>query len=342
MKLLLIGLDGVRIDLAVPAAMTLHEGFAAPDHPADPRFGAEARPADAPEMPSPSTEPAARTLARLLDGGTILPVWMTPPTDSGPGWASLLTGTTHEQNNVWWNEFVGHRLATTPDVLTRIWAANPLARTAAACTWGALVDRRGPGPVIHQRVDQQLGGQHQLFSASDFSRGCVSADQEVTTWAAWVLNHEGPDAMVIHLEGVDEAGHAHGAAAPEYRASIAAVDEHVRYLIKAVSERYEQLGEEWLVAVVTDHGHKPEGGHGEDEVDVRRSFLLLHHVGPEGCEEALRERLAGTGPLRSHQVVPLLLDLLGVQGGSWNPEHPVGERQDIPSVGPTRNLRYEW
>lgn len=176
MKLLLIGLDGVRVDVALPQALTMHRGFEEPDHPADPRFAAGERPAGAPMMPSPALSSAtpAPTLARLLDGGCVLPVWMTPPTDSGPGWASLLTGTRHEQNNVWWNEFVGHRLARTPDILSRLYFANPSARTFAASTWDALVDPSGPGPVFHQRVDQQVGGQHQLMKASDFSEGAAA------------------------------------------------------------------------------------------------------------------------------------------------------------------------
>ncbi|MFC0673263.1 alkaline phosphatase family protein [Brachybacterium hainanense] len=346
MKLLLIGLDGVRIDLAVPAALTLHPGFAAPDHDGDPRFAAEAPVPGAPAMPEPVAAPAAPTLARLIDGGAVLPVWMTPPTDSGPGWSSLLTGTRHEQNNVWWNEFAGHRLARTPDVLSRIFFAEPSARTYAAATWDALVGAAGPGPVIHQRVDQQRGGQHQLMAASDFSRGCASADIQVRTHATGVLNHEGPDAAFVYFEGADEAGHAHGAASREYRAAIGAVDEHVRHLVKAVSERYEAIGEEWLIAVVTDHGHKPEGGHGEDEVDVRRSFLALHVVGGPDAAERLRSRIAGEGSLRSEDVTPLLLRLLGVTGGRWDAGHEVGVRCDIEtageSAGPTRNLAYEW
>jgi len=351
MKLLLIGLDGVRIDVALPHAMGLHPGFAAPDHPADPRFAAGERPAEAPTMPTPADprvgEEAmagnpAPTLTRLLDGGCVLPVWMTPPTDSGPGWASLLTGTGHEENNVWWNEFVGHRLARTPDILSRVFFADPSARTFAASTWDALVDASGPGPVIHQRVDQQIGGQHQLMKATDFSDGCRSADVQVRGHASWVLNHEGPDAAFVYFEGVDEAGHDHGAASDQYREAITRADEHVRYLIKAVSERYEQLGEEWLVGVVTDHGHKPEGGHGEDEVDVRRSFLLLHRIGPAGVAEALRTRTEGLPALRSAGVTPLLLDLLGIRPGSWNADHDVGALHDVPPVGPTRNLTHEW
>lgn len=337
MKLLLIGLDGLRVDVALPGPFAADPLFAEPDHPADPRFAATEPPAQVPEMPE-SAQECAPTLNRLASsGGTLVPVWMTPPTDSAPGWASLLTGTTHEQNNVWWNEFVGHRLAHTPDILSRVFFAEPRSRTFAAATWNALVDASGPGPVIHQRVDQQRGGQHQLFGASDFSEGCRSADRQVRTHASWVLNHEGPDASFVYFEGADEAGHRHGAASAEYRAAVAEIDEHVRYLVKAVSERHEQLGEHWLIAVVTDHGHKPQGGHGEDEIEVRRSFLLLHEIGGERVRDA-----ALPGQLRSHEVTPLLLRLLGVREGGWDSGHEVGVGQDVSPVGPTRDLRHEW
>src|SRR5699024_7528859 len=226
--------------------------------------------------------------------------------------------------------------------LPRRFCADARARPSAASTWDALVDARSAGPVIHQRVDQQVGGQHQLMKATDFSQGCRSADIQVRGHAAWVLNHEGPDASFVYFEGVDEAGHAHGAASPEYREAIAATDEHVRYLVKAVSERHEQLGEDWLIAVVTDHGHKPEGGHGEDEVDVRRSFLLLHHVGSEAGRKRVRRAVTGRGPLRSEDVAPLLLELLGVTEARWEAGHEVGALHDTPSVGPTRNLDHEW
>ncbi|PRY14597.1 alkaline phosphatase family protein [Kineococcus rhizosphaerae] len=340
MKLLLIGLDGVRVDLALPEVVAADEGFAVPDHPADPRFAAAPRdvPRDAPrERGEGTTGRLAPTLSRLAAGGRVVPVWMTPPTDSGPGWASLLTGTTHEENNVWWNEFVGHRLARCPDLLSRVFFADPRARTFAATTWPALVAATGPGPVVHSRPDQQVGGQHQLFAATDFSDGCRSADRQVRTRAAWVLNHEGPDAAFVHLEGPDEAAHRHGSQGPEYRAALTAADEDVRHLVKAVAERFERLGEDWLVAVTTDHGHKPEGGHGEDEVVVRRSFLLVHRIGgplPAGLREP--------ATLRSHEVSPLLLAAVGVRPGSLVADHPVGQVRDVPSAGPTRDLRHEW
>lgn len=236
---------------------------------------------------------------------------------------------------MWWNEFVGHDLARNPDILSRVFFANPKARTLAAASWGAFTDPAGPGPMIHQRVDQQRTGQHQLFQP-DPTRGIAAADAAVCQWASWRLLHEGPDAAVVYFEGTDAAGHGFGADSEEYRAAIRQVDEHTRYLVKAVCERHEQLGEDWLIAVTTDHGHRSEGGHGEDEVEVRRSFLIVHRVGGR-----LPEPVAATSLLRSHQVAGLLLDAIGARQGQLD-DPSVGVLRDIEPSGPTRDLAFEW
>ena len=194
MKLLLVCIDGLRLDIALPEALQRDPGFTHPDHPADPRFVRGVGQGEpVPEHPAPAldhTLPVDRapknlapTLARLVRGddrsqGTIIPMWMTPPTDSAPGWTTILTGATHEQCNVWWNEFVGHDLARHPDILSQVFFANPSARTLAAATWDAFVSPYGPGPIIHQRVDQQRTGQHQLFGP-DLSQGIDRADEQV-------------------------------------------------------------------------------------------------------------------------------------------------------------------
>lgn len=58
--------------------------------------------------------------------------------------------------------------------------------------------------------------------------------------------------------------------------AISWVDELVRCMWKAVDERTRVHSEDWLLATVTDHGHKPGGGHGEGEEGARPSFLSLH------------------------------------------------------------------
>lgn len=315
MKLLLIGLDGIRLDIAVPSALSAHEGFAHPDHPSDPQFMARPDAADASVMPPPSAVPAAPVLAGLLEHGAILPVWMTPPTISGPCWSSLLTGTTNAEHNVWDNDFVQHRLDQTPDILTRLHAADRSARTFAAASWAPIVDAAGPGPIIAERAADQATGKHRVMVATDLTRGYISADEQVCDLAAHVLRQDGPDGTFVHLDSVDEAGHESGAKSSVYRDAISAVDRLVGHLVGAVAGRADQQEEEWLVAVVTDHGHTAEGGHGQDQTEVRRSFLLVRRFGPaSGGEDPELGRLADRGPLRSEQVTPLLLELLGVTG----------------------------
>lgn len=344
MKLLLIGIDGLRADLALPTFVARDPMFAVPDHPSDPRFFGvrteDGEVANRTVDPSEAPENLAPTLNRLArgdehSGGTIIPMWMTPPTDSAPGWSSIVTGSTHEECNVWWNEFVGHDLARRPDILSRIFFANPAARTLVAATWEAFAAPHGLGPMIQHRVDQQRTGQHQVFHPS-LADGLAAADADVAHWATWKLLHEGPDAALVYFESVDGAGHAHGAMSAEYRDAVSRVDELVRHLVKAVAERHEQLGEDWLIVVTTDHGHKPEGGHGEDEVEVRRSFVIAHCLG-----QPLPQVIAETRILRSHEVMWLLLEALGVKQGSYGTS-VTGQVRDIKPLGPTRNLAFEW
>ncbi len=66
MKLLLVGLDGVRLDLALPDVVAGDPAFAAPDHPADPKFGAAPRQTPVVEG---TTERVAPTLTRLAAAG---------------------------------------------------------------------------------------------------------------------------------------------------------------------------------------------------------------------------------------------------------------------------------
>ena len=88
--------------------------------------------------------------------------------------------------------------------------------------------------------------------------------------------------------------------------------------------------------MTTDHGHKAAGGHGEDEVEVRRSFLAVHRVGGR-LPDAVRD----ASSLRSHQVMGLLLEAIGARQGSLDAPG-LGVLTDIEPVGPTRDLAFEW
>lgn len=240
-------------------------------------------------------------LMKLATEGSVTPMWMVPPTDSGPGWATLLTGRPHEETNVYDNEFVAHRLGYCPDLLSQMWFRDYTTRTMAAVTWRQLADPHGRAPVIHTRPDQIRAGLHQLHIRDGETYGCIRADEEVEAVAARVIREEGPDGCFIHLEGVDEAGHNYGSEGSEYTDAIGRIDENIRCIWKAVDERVRLYDEDWLICIATDHGHKPEGGHGEDEEIVRRSFLVLNRFGRE---------LPDLGDeIKPTDVTPLLLKL---------------------------------
>ena len=89
MKLLLVCIDGMRLDMALPEALPRNSGFAQPDHPADPRFVRGVGQGEpVPEHPVAAVDHTltvdqaphglAPTLARLVRGdehsqGTIIP-----------------------------------------------------------------------------------------------------------------------------------------------------------------------------------------------------------------------------------------------------------------------------
>jgi 2,3-bisphosphoglycerate-independent phosphoglycerate mutase len=77
--------------------------------------------------------------------------------------------------------------------------------------------------------------------------------------------------VFVHLLGVDEAGHRHGSISPQLRAAASRADELIDALWRT------RRADRTLV-VLSDHGHLPEGGHGDIEEMVRWAPACV--VGP--------------------------------------------------------------
>ncbi|UKA64632.1 alkaline phosphatase family protein [Arthrobacter sp. FW306-04-A] len=237
-RIMLLGIDGLRWDLA----------------------------ADSPSAP---------TLRAMAAEGELRTMVMETPTWSGPGWSSILTGTTHAEHGVVDNSFVGHKLFSKPDLLSRAFYQDQSTRTFAAAGWTPLVSPDGLGPVIHQRADQQKAGLHTVISRDGEVHGFVQIDADITDIAlAALTSNKVPDVSFLYFCDVDDAGHLHGARTAQYQAALARVDRHIARVRSAVGDREEQFGENWLLVVVTDHGHLDEGGHGGDSPEERNSFVL--------------------------------------------------------------------
>lgn len=125
----------------------------------------------------------------------------------------------------------------------------------------------------------------------------------------------------VHVLRIDEAGHAHGGASFPYAVAAAWSDALLQVLHAAAPADPTTL---WLI--LSDHGHRPAGGHGGAEPEIRfvRACLLGGDVSP--------------GPLALVHLVDLARALADATGGELHPEargRPLAAALQDPARGAT-------
>jgi len=238
-------------------------------------------------------------LAALKQAGHFATMSMAVPTLSGPGWSTILTGSTHAEHAVTDNLFSGHNLLYRHDLLSRAFYQDQSTTTFAAAGWPPLVDPSGVGPVIHERREQQRAGQHRVISRDGETYGYQRVDAEIADATAYAVTQAGPDVSFVYFCDTDDAAHLDGAVGQQYLDAIGRTDAHVARLRAAVAHRVESLAEKWLLILTTDHGHKDGGGHGGDSPQERASFVIATGLG--------RANPDWTERLTPESLVPLLL-----------------------------------
>ena len=203
------------------------------------------------------------------------------PTISGPGWSSMLIGVWPDKHGVLNNNFRTNRYDEFPDFLTRIERVRPELNTFAVADWLPLVAENAGGPLIGDAADTKI-------VLNGYELGWDEADEQSVAAAVEHLRTADPDAMFVYLGNPDETSHETGSIGEEYRAAIALADSHVGLLLGAVRGRSAYGEEDWLILVCTDHGRRPDGGHGGDSEAERTIFYLAS--GPS----TLRGTLPGT------------------------------------------------
>jgi predicted AlkP superfamily pyrophosphatase or phosphodiesterase len=116
-KLLLVGVDGVRVDMLQAAATPNLDALGAAGF-----FSSRVRTAD--------------------------------PTVSGPCWSSMLTGVWPEKHGVMGNDFTANRYARYPDFLTRLERADATVSTYAVVDWPPLGSSASGGPLLSGAIDR--------------------------------------------------------------------------------------------------------------------------------------------------------------------------------------------
>lgn len=213
----------------------------------------------------------AKTLSRLKNNSFFIDTEVDMPTISGPSWSTLLTGKRQDVHKVIDNYFVDHNLEAAPDFLTQALQLDSQLKTYAAAGWPPLIDLNDVGPVI-------ADGGHLRFARDGESNGYFKVDKEVADHAIQTLAEIGPDLNFIYFCEADEAGHRHGTIDKPYFDAIERIDGYLNQIYQVLTQRNQTESEEWLLVIVTDHGHRDEGGHGQDSPQERASFILAHSV----------------------------------------------------------------
>ena len=241
-KVCLIGIDGLRPDLALGTGM----------------------------MP---------TLDAVIGEGVFRELTMEVPTLSGPGWSTLLTGRTHAEHGVRDNHFVGHRLLHCPDFLSQAYFADQSTTTMVAAGWPPLADPADAGPVVWERREQQRAGLHRVIARDGETYGYQLVDAHIADHAVAGIAGQGPDMSFVYFCDADDEGHVFGPHTSQYAAAMARIERHLGRIRAAIAHRVDELGEDWYLVLTTDHGHRDEGGHGGDSPVERRSFVAATRFG---------------------------------------------------------------
>jgi hypothetical protein len=216
------------------------------------------------------------------------------PSLSYPTWTTILSGAWQETSGVTTNWYTG--AVTVDTILARAQAAGLKTAIAGSTGW-----------------DQLFAGQ---YDDGDFlSWQGDSTDEATLAQAMHTLSAHNPQLLIVHFNGVDEAGHAHGGASEEYRQAARNVDFLIGKLARAVD-----LGSGVLM-VTADHGHLNTGGHGGPEpVVVSVPFVALG----KGIS-------AGSYPLGGQaDIAPTVAVLLGTAFPAHNQGRPMWDLFSLP------------
>ena len=184
-------------------------------------------------------------------------------TYSGPNWSSILTGVHYYKHNVVDNSFIGSRFSTYPPFQYYLERAYQQINTSSITNWAP----------INTFVCQQY---------LDYSSESTLSDSIVFELARESLVNSlslVPDVLFLQFDELDAAGHSFGFSpqVSEYANTLFKIDIFVEGLFNVIEEKRNNLGENWLFLIVSDHGGDGTG-HGDSEnPHINQTIFLTQH-----------------------------------------------------------------
>lgn len=225
------------------------------------------------------TRSAMPNVNRLREYGADITVTTAEPSLSYPNWTTILTGAPQTISGVTTNWWEGPVPAPT---IMEVAAASKRKVAVVGPEDFAELYRVKPSPLVSLRPWPE-GGYLTDVLVDDALR---------------ITETKQPDLLVIHLPDLDEAGHDHGGASPEYREVAGRIDADLGRLITSLQST------DTVFVVTADHGHIAAGGHGGPEPEVVRAPLVVSGAGA---------RLGEQGSGSQDQVAATVSALVGVR-----------------------------
>jgi predicted AlkP superfamily pyrophosphatase or phosphodiesterase len=251
-------------------------------------------------------------------------------TDSGPGWATILTGVWAYKHGVTSNNS-GMANPNFFSLYKRIQTKKPRPYVASIVHW----------PTIHTDM---FGTD---VAGIDFAQ-IYPEDQTVTDKAVEVLKNTPADFVFLHLDNVDHVGHDHGFG-NEYDNALRMFDSQLGQLLDAVEQQ--STRGDWLVLVVTDHGRDSRGfNHGSQTRSEKTIFIASNKpLNDEFTEHVPAEnedfdQLYGNAAQTS--IAPTVLRHMGIEPQvEWQLDGiplngPLGVRKLMPSIHGGATVRW--
>lgn len=181
-----------------------------------------------------------------------------PYTVSCPGWSTLLHGVWPDKHGVFSNDISNLNYGKYLDIFHYLRLHNPSYSLATISHWDNFL---------------------RLTTEEDYAQP-VESDLEVKDKALELLQNCNPDVVLLHFDDVDETGHSSGFSPsnPEYIQAIQTIGGHIQQLLDAIHQREVNLGEQWMVVVVTDHGGSGTGHGGQDDLPETRFVFQIVHI----------------------------------------------------------------
>ena len=207
------------------------------------------------------------------------------PTISAVGYNSVLTGTWVNKHNVWDNDIADPNYNYW-NIFRFLKTAEPNKKIGIYSSWQ---DNRTK--LIGEKLQKAGNIQFDFYfdglelDTINYPHDTASEmmhriDEAVVDHAAQSIKSNAPDLSWIYLEYTDDMGHMHGDSKQFYNA-VEMMDKQVGRIWDAIQYRKQNLHEDWLIVVTTDHGRDAATGkhHGGQSDRERSGWIFTNAKG---------------------------------------------------------------